>query len=146
MDPRILLDTNVLVYAYDRRDHAKRDAALALARALARTGQVAVTTQVLSELFWTISRHLPDPLPVADAVRSVRRHAGTWLVIDVTARTVAEALRGAEQHGLPYWDALIWAAARLAGIPVVLSEDFQDGREIEGVTFQNPFPVGTAAT
>ncbi len=69
----------------------------------------------------------------------------TWLVIDVAARTVAEALRGAEQHGLPYWDALIWATAKLAGIPVVLSEDFQDGREIEGVTFQNPFAVGTAA-
>lgn len=144
MDSRILLDTNVLVYAYDRRDHVKRDAALALARALAQTGQVAVTTQVLSELFWTISRTLPDPLPMADAVRSVRRHAATWRVIDVTARTVAEALRGAEQHGLPYWDALIWAAARLAGVPVVLSEDFQDGREIEGVTFQNPFPVAAA--
>jgi predicted nucleic acid-binding protein len=139
MPARILLDTNILVYAYDRREPVKRDAALALARALAHTGEVAVTTQVLSELFWTISRSIPDPLPAADAARSVRRHAATWHVVDVTADTVREALRGAEQHGLPYWDALIWAAARLAGIPVVLSEDFQDGREIDGVAFQNPF-------
>ncbi len=140
MRARILLDTNVLVYAYDRREPHKRDAALALARALAHTGEVAVTTQVLSELFWIISRRIPDPLPTEDAARSVRRHAATWRVLDVTAGTVAEALRGAAQHGLPYWDALIWAAARLGGIAVVLSEDFQDGREIEGVTFHNPFP------
>ena len=30
-------------------------------------------------------------------------------------------------------------AASDAGVPVVLSEDFQDGREIEGVRFVNPF-------
>ena len=38
-----------------------------------------------------------------------------------------------------FWDALIWAAAREAKVGVVLSEDFQHGREIEGVVFVNPF-------
>ena len=31
------------------------------------------------------------------------------------------------------------AAARLAQIPVILSEDFNDGGRIEGVQFANPF-------
>jgi predicted nucleic acid-binding protein len=137
------LDTNVLVYAYDRRDPAKRDAAVALVRALAHTRDVAVTTQVLSELFWTISRNIPDRLTAAEAARSVRRQAATWLVLGVSAETVAQALHGVERYGLPYWDALIWAAAKLAAIPVVLTEDFQDGREVEGVTFQNPFSPAT---
>lgn len=33
----------------------------------------------------------------------------------------------------------MWATARLNQIPVVLSEDFEDGRVINGVQFLNPF-------
>jgi predicted nucleic acid-binding protein len=38
-----------------------------------------------------------------------------------------------------FWDAQIWAAARLNHIPVVLSEDFNSGAVIEGVRFVDPF-------
>lgn len=40
---------------------------------------------------------------------------------------------------LAYYDAQIWACARLNHIPVVLSEDFQDGQTLEGVRFVDPF-------
>lgn len=42
-------------------------------------------------------------------------------------------------HQLAFYDAQIWAAARLNQIPAVFSEDFQDGRTLEGVQFVNPF-------
>ena len=141
MPARVLLDTSVLVYAYDRREASKRDAAIALLRALVHVGETAVSVQVLGELFWTISRQIPDPLTAVEATDEVARHARTWQVVELSSDTVRTATRAVAQYGLPYWDALIWAAARLAGIPVILSEDFQDDREIEGVTFQNPFPV-----
>jgi len=40
---------------------------------------------------------------------------------------------------LAYYDAQIWAAARLNQIPVVFSEDFNSGSTLEGVQFVNPF-------
>jgi predicted nucleic acid-binding protein len=43
---------------------------------------------------------------------------------------------------MSYWDALVWATARLNQISVVLSEDFQEGRILEGVRFMNPFGAG----
>jgi predicted nucleic acid-binding protein len=43
------------------------------------------------------------------------------------------------RHGLSFWDALIWAAAHENGVPIIYSEDFQHGRELEGVRFINPF-------
>jgi predicted nucleic acid-binding protein len=52
---------------------------------------------------------------------------------------VLEAVRGVLQHGLPYWDAQVWATARLNQIPVVVSEDFSDGPVLEGVVFRDPF-------
>jgi predicted nucleic acid-binding protein len=60
----------------------------------------------------------------------------------VTGWTVLEAAAGARRHQLSYWDALIWATAKLNQIATVLSEDFQDGRLLEGVRFRNPFGPG----
>ncbi len=51
---------------------------------------------------------------------------------------VIDQLRASEELVLSA-QRLIWATARDAGVPIVLSEDFQDGREIEGVRFVNPF-------
>jgi predicted nucleic acid-binding protein len=42
-------------------------------------------------------------------------------------------------YDLSYWDAAIIAAARALGCREVLSEDMSHGREIEGVTINNPF-------
>lgn len=50
-----------------------------------------------------------------------------------------EALRGAREHSVSYYDAQIWACAHLNQIPVIFSEDFSDRRVIEGVRFTNPF-------
>jgi predicted nucleic acid-binding protein len=47
-------------------------------------------------------------------------------------------LRAVRAHQIPYYDALIWASARMNGIPFLLSEDGQDGRNIEGVRTLNP--------
>ena len=60
-------------------------------------------------------------------------------VLPLTGAATTVALTAVERDGLSFWDALIWATARDAGVPVVLSEDFQDGREIDGVRFVNPF-------
>jgi predicted nucleic acid-binding protein len=45
----------------------------------------------------------------------------------------------ANDHRLSYYDAHIWAAAHLNQVPVLFSEDFQDGQVLEGVRFINPF-------
>jgi predicted nucleic acid-binding protein len=63
----------------------------------------------------------------------------SWRVVDLTTRIVVDAVRGVQQPQLAYWDSLIWATAKLSGIPTVLSEDFSHGRLIEGVRSLNPF-------
>lgn len=39
---------------------------------------------------------------------------------------------------MSYYDAQVWAAAKLNQVPVVLSEDFPSGATVEGVTFLDP--------
>ena len=57
----------------------------------------------------------------------------------MTGLIVLEAARGIWDHQLNFWDAQIWAAARLNQIGVIFSEDFSPGAIIEGVRFINPF-------
>ncbi|WP_375504921.1 hypothetical protein [uncultured Nostoc sp.] len=38
-----------------------------------------------------------------------------------------------------FWDAQIWATARLNQIEEVYTEDFASGARVEGVRFTNPF-------
>jgi predicted nucleic acid-binding protein len=52
---------------------------------------------------------------------------------------VIEAARGVRDHSLAYYDAQIWAAARLNQVSVIFSEDFNIGSTLEGISFVNPF-------
>jgi predicted nucleic acid-binding protein len=42
-------------------------------------------------------------------------------------------------HGFSFWDALILRMAQQAGCRVLFSEDFQEGRKVEGIQVVNPF-------
>jgi predicted nucleic acid-binding protein len=135
----VLIDTNVFVYAYDPRVRPKQEMALAVLRRLVVNGRGRISTQILGEFFAAGTRKLEPPLAPADAAEQVTALAAAWPVLAVTPLVVLEAARGAAGHGLGYWDAQIWATARLNQIPLVLTEDFADRRLLEGVQFLNPF-------
>ncbi len=133
-----LVDTNVTVYAYDPRDRAKQARAIEVLHRLQVQDAGALSTQALSEFFITVTR-LPAPLTLAEAEQEVTNFVRSWTVYDVTPRTALEAIRGVRDHQLAYYDALMWAAAKVHGVPYLLSEDFSDGRMIETVRCVNPF-------
>ena len=139
MSDKVLVDTNVLVYAYDRSEPEKQRRAMEVLDYLAVSGMGAISTQVLSEFFVAITRKIPAPLSVAEAYERVENYLQAWDVLDVTGMIVLEAARGVRDHQFNFWDAQVWAAARLNQIPVVFSEDFNVGQVTEGVRFVNPF-------
>ena len=59
-------------------------------------------------------------------------------VLPITGPVVLEALRGVGEHMLSYQDAQIWAIARLGPVGVILSEDFNPGAVLDGMSFTNP--------
>lgn len=134
-----LADTNVLVYAYDPTDGGKRERAITVLEALGTRHLGALSVQILGEFFVAVTQKIPSPLSRAEAERSVTHYVRSWVVYDLTELVVLEAVRGVRRHRLAYWDSLIWATAKLNGVPNVLSEDFTDGALLEGVRFLNPF-------
>ena len=78
----------------------------------------------------------PCPDPILDLLSLFIR---LWPVYDLTSMIVFEAGRGVRDHQFSYYDAQIWATARLNQVPIIFSEDFGVGSTIEGVRFINPF-------
>lgn len=139
MTAEVLLDSNVVVYAYDRAAGAKQARSVEAMSQLAAGGRGCLSTQVLGEFFRVATEKLSAPLTSAEAHDQVALLAESWPVLSVTPLIVREAARGVRDHRLPYWDAQLWATARLNQIEVILTEDFADGRTLEGVRFVNPF-------
>lgn len=134
-----LIDTNVLVYAYDAADAAKQVRALeVLQRARSsRTGVLSV--QVLSEFYTNVTRKPLRPLTVAEAQATAVRFCRSWEILDLTDRTFLDAVGAVSQHGLSFWDALIWGTAVQNRVPYVLTEDQQNGRLVGEVRYLDPF-------
>ncbi len=134
-----MVDTNILIYAQDRRDGAKRDKAQALIDDLIAKHQFVVSAQVLNELYVNLTHPSKPPhLPPDVAAQVVQAVAGSAMVLPLTGETTLLALEGVVRHQLPFWDALVWATARLHGVPVVYTEDLPSAPVLDGVRYTNP--------
>jgi len=139
--PPILIDTNLLVYLYDTGSPLKAAQARQVLDRLELTRSGRLSVQSLAEFIHASTRKLDPPLSPAEALAQVNLFTRMWPIFDLTPLIFLEAARGARDHGLAYYDAQIWAAARLNQVTVLFSEDFSDGLTLEGVRFVNPFAV-----
>jgi predicted nucleic acid-binding protein len=113
MNGRVLLDTNILVYIYDPLNTAKQERAIALTDQLIRSGKAVISTQVLGEFFIATTRTRRSLLTPAEALVRMRNYLAACYVVDITRLISLEAIRGVETHHFGFWDAQIWATARL---------------------------------
>jgi predicted nucleic acid-binding protein len=137
--PPILIDTNLLIYLYDLNQPEKQKKAERVLEQLELTRSGRLSVQALAEFFSVATRKLSPTLTSAEALDQITLFVRLWPVFDLTPMIVIEAGRGARDHNLSYYDAQVWATARLNQVPVIFSEDFRDGSILEGVRFVNPF-------
>ena len=136
MSVRSFFDTNVLIYTDDKAAPAKQKRALALVEEHRRAGSGVVSLQVLQEYFVTATRKLGVDAAIA------RRKVELLAEFDVAAPDLGDVLGAIDLHrlhGFSFWDGLILRAAKQSGCRVLLSEDMQDAREVDGVRIVNPF-------
>ena len=62
-----------------------------------------------------------------------------WRPIELDAWMLAPAWGMEDRFGLPHWDSLIVAAASVAGCELLLSEDLQQGADLDDLRVVDPF-------
>jgi predicted nucleic acid-binding protein len=136
---RVTLDTNILIYSVDADAGGRQSQARELVRRTARHYDAFLTLQTLSEFFAAVTRK--EKLSPSEAAAQVADYQKLFPVVAATPDSLRRAINAVQKHGLSFWDAMQWAVARQAGATLLLSEDFQHGRELEGVHFRDPFRV-----
>ena len=135
---KAFVDTNVLVYAYDRAAGAKRDLARDLLEALWNEGRGVLSTQVLQEFYVNVRRKTRPPVSQEEARALVADYL-VWDPIVNDGATVLEAIDMGHRYRLSLWDALIVVAARKGDASVLYSEDLNHGQTFGEVQVLNPF-------
>jgi predicted nucleic acid-binding protein len=133
---RLAFDTNILVHGVDRSEGDRHLTASLLIERAVRKRRGVLILQTLAE-FYSVTTGKLKGRP-EDMLRFLDRLRAVLAVHAADERDFDRATRG-DRHGLSFWDALLWATADRIGVRYLLSEDYQDGRTLGGVTFVDPF-------
>jgi len=134
----VFVDTNVLVYAFEKSKSKKQQLAQGLLSALMDEDRLRVSTQVLQELFVTLTRKVAEKCSVAEAL-TVLDDLTAWPMVVVDYAAIRAAAELGLEAGLSFWDALIVVSAARSGARELYTEDLNDGQEILGIRVRNPF-------
>jgi predicted nucleic acid-binding protein len=137
-----LVDTNVLVYLFDRRYPEKMRIAERLVSLGLTERTIALAHQTVVEFFAVTIRAGPGRGPlltVDEAAQEVDELMLEFPVLYPNDGVVRLALRGAATYRLPWYDAHLWAYAEYYGLETLFTEDFQAGRIYGSVRIVNPF-------
>jgi predicted nucleic acid-binding protein len=135
---RFSLDTNILFYAMDRDAGHRHKAAVDIVHQASVTDCVMVL-QVLGEFYAAVTGK--NRMPASEAEAQILDWMKLFPVVSATSKSLKRALPAVNQYRMSFWDALLWATACEASVTVLITEDFQHDRVIEGVRFCNPFLI-----
>ena len=137
MSAKTFVDTNILVYAHDLDAGKKHEIAKSYVTELWESKSGVISTQVLQELYVTLTRKIPSPLQKAQ-VRRILNNYLTWDVAVNDGATILQASEIEEAYNISFWDAMIVSAAYMKNAEFLLTEDLNEGQQVEGVTIVNP--------
>ncbi len=130
------LDTNLIVYANDRRDLKKQERALEVIRRAIQDRTGVISVQVLQEYANTAVNKLKQESAV------VLRQLALLQSLNVVCPDPQMVMRAVELRALfqlSFWDASILAAAESAGCRRLFSEDLSEGQAYGSIRVINPF-------
>ncbi len=141
-DDAVFVDTNILVYAFDKNEGERHLKAKQLLERCFRGETFLVTSvQVLSEFFVVATKKIEKPVSVALAKEIVQKIAEFkgFSVFVIKPTTVISAIDTCGKTGAHYWDALIAETMKENSIFKIFTENVADFKKISSIQTLNPF-------
>ena len=133
------IDTNILIYAHDRRDERKMRIAESV---IASLDDGVLLWQVACEYLWASRKLEPQGYSYADALEDIADLQAGWETALPTWGVLVR-VRSLKSKGFSHWDSLLIGACMEAGIDTLISEDFREVHRIESLNIVNPFDTAT---
>lgn len=139
-DEICLIDTNILVYAYDESEGKKHEICKRLIDECWRLREkYSISIQNLSEFYVVITKKIENPVPMEMAKEIIEDiiEFQNWILMDYDPRTILSAIELNMVYQVHYWDALIAATMRENEIFSIYTED-GDFKNIPWLNVINP--------
>ncbi len=139
MTTRKLIDSCILVYAYEKRDERKQKIASETLTGLVERGEAVVSMQNLAEFARVLTEKSAKPLPYNEVRQHVSEIADAVPVLPYGSKTVESALLLCAASRLHFFDALLAATMQENGIYETVTENVKDFAGIGWIKATNPF-------
>ncbi|MFH0713582.1 MAG: PIN domain-containing protein [Candidatus Micrarchaeota archaeon] len=137
LDSRTLIDTNVLVYAFDN-DSEKREKAIKLLKTYCDAENCIVSSQNLAEFVFVVTGKKVN-VELSKAINFVENLAGMVPVLNYSEQEVLRACQIKGEYDVPFFDALLVATMEKAGVSTIVTENEKDFKNIKWLKVINPF-------
>ncbi len=130
MRDRLFIDTNILVYSFDKKSPTKQKKAKELLKEFFDREDYFVSIQVLNEFCSAAVKKLNPPLKV-ERVKDFISSFPERKILPVYRATVLSSLVIMGKYKLSYWDSLIIATSLESKCTILYTEDMQNGLRID---------------
>lgn len=139
MSDKYFLDTNIIVYTFDKDAPEKRAAAVLLLQHALESGDGIISTQVIQEFLNVATKKFTIPMKVEDGRKYLHRVLNPLCAVypDLALYDLCLEIQG--ETGYSFYDSLILAGGVLGGCSTLYTENMQDGQVVRGLTISNPF-------
>jgi predicted nucleic acid-binding protein len=140
MKDNYFIDTNVLVYWFDKSEDKKNKRAHSLIRDSKQTANLFISSQVLNEFISVVTKKIEHPIPFEHLKEILAIISSVFNISSITPESSYAAIDLKLKYQFSYWDCLIIASALENACNRLYTEDLQDSRKIEGkLDILNPF-------
>ena len=133
---KIFIDTNIIVYANDKRSTRKQQKAIEIVTTLMKNRNGAISTQVLQEYAYVAIKKLKQS---QDVVLRQLKLLESLEVINQSPDQIRRAIEIMHLYKIGFWDACIISNAEHANCAEIYSEDLNPGQFYSGIQIVNPF-------
>lgn len=138
MKDKFFIDTNIIVYAFDKQDVEKSRKAQDLIK-LAHKGEGCISYQVVQEFLNVALKKFEVPLTPDDAKIYLSKILYPLCEIFPSENLYFNAIEIMERWKFSFYDSLIISAAIDSDCRILYSEDFKHNQKIYELTIRNPF-------
>ena len=136
-----LIDTNILIYAYDESEPGKREKCKKIVeKLLSGETKAVVSSQILAEFYNALTRKIENPVENEKALTIVQSfiRAENIIKIDYCFKTVEKAIKKSINCNAHFWDALIAETMLENQVFTIFTENEKDFSKIKQIRVINP--------
>lgn len=136
---KFFIDTNVVVYCFNKNNMNKNNKANMLLKEALKTGFGMISFQVIQEFCNVALKKFETPMTIEDCKVFVNKFLYPICAVFPGINLYDTAFDIKAKTGYSFYDSLILSSAVHCECNVIYTEDMQDGQEIMGVKIINPF-------